>query len=68
MDLDDIQIEIGEFVYIDGLYLFRNEHAYLVFKSVNSSEYFGSILYFNKQYYCVETLTDLRSYKKEDFI
>ena len=68
MDLDTIEIEIGEFIYVNGIYMYRNEHAYLVFKRIDSDEFFGSVLYFNEQYFSVETLLDLRSYKVEDFI
>ena len=68
MDLSDLEINIGEFVYTEGIYIFRNDHAYLVFKPLDENEHFGSILFFNEQYYCVETLMDLRSYTVEDFL
>lgn len=68
MELNDIEINVGEFIYFQGLYIFRNEYAYLVFKSLDSEEYFGSVLFFNDNFYCVETVSDLRSYKVNDFI
>lgn len=67
MDLSDISLETNELIFIDGIYVYRNEYAYLIFKRCTSEPCQESSLFFNEEFYCVKTVQDLRSYKTEDF-
>ncbi len=68
MQLNDIIIDIGEMVWIDPIYVFRNEYAYLILKQYDDSTHSDTVLLIDDEYYCVETVEDLRSYKLDDFL
>lgn len=67
MDLSNVFLETNELIFIDGIYIYRNEYAYLIFKRCISEPCQESSLFFNGAFYCVKTVQDLRSYKTEDF-
>lgn len=68
MDLDKLEIDVGELVYLEDVCILRNEYAFIVFKLAKPNEITGvNCILINDKYYYVKTIEDLRTYKLEDF-
>ena len=68
MDLDNLNVDIGELICSGDICIYRNEYAYIIFKLARSTnEVSGNCLLINGDYYTVKTVEDLRTYSSNDF-
>lgn len=68
MDLNDLNIDVGEFIFIGDFCIYRNDYAYIVFTlSKSNDDSSNNYLLINDNYYRVTTVEDLRTYRLDDF-
>lgn len=67
MELDDILIDDGEIIEIDGVFIYKNDHAYVVISNSTCIALPSVNLYINNSYYKCFTIDSLSGYSLSDF-
>jgi hypothetical protein len=67
MELGELELEVGESIIVDYLYIHRNEHAYLILRQRNELEDNDNALFINDIFYRLYYVEDLSTYKLSDF-
>ncbi len=67
MELDELELEVGESIIVDNLYIHRNEHAYLILRQCNELEENDNALFINDIFYRLYYVENLNTYKLSDF-
>ncbi len=67
MELDDILMDDGEIIEIDGVFIYKNDYAYIIISNFSCSALPSVSLYINNSYYKCFTIDSLSGYSLSDF-
>ncbi len=67
MELDNIEMEVGETISVGEIYIFRNEHAYIILRPLGEIEATDNALLIDNEFYKAVTVEDISHYSDEDF-
>lgn len=67
MELDELELMIGESMIIDHFYIHRNEHAYIILRECIDSEGIDNALCIQNVFYRMYCVENLETYQLSDF-
>ncbi len=67
MELNNIEMEVGETISISDIFIFRNEYAYIILRPLGEIEAIDNALLINDEFYKAVTVEDISHYSDDDF-